>query len=279
MIARSGENDQNRFAQTASREGALIRALGSNLADGHFFSHRSAALLWGIPLPYRPGPDLHLAAVAPQSAPRIRGVMGHQFPPGRVATGRPQRFPATDPASTFVTLGSSLTLPALVAAGDYLVRMNRKGHGRRNAGRPPIATIDELATAVHLGRWQGASKLRRALELIREDAWSPRESLTRIALVEAGLPEPELNVDLFDRAGVFLGCVDMVYPRYKLIIEYQGVQHSETYAADIERFERLRAEGWIVLQVTKALANNAQSLTVRVAQALRSRGWDGNPLA
>jgi len=47
---------------------------------------------------------------------------------------------------------------------------------------------------------------------IREDSWSPRESQVRCLLVDAGLPEPEPNVDVFDDHGRFIGCVDLAHP-------------------------------------------------------------------
>lgn len=95
----------------------------------------------------------------------------------------------------------------------------------------------------------------------------------RVHLVVAGLPEPALNVDVFDDNGSFLGCVDMVYPQLKIAIEYQGDIHSATWAHDVERVERLRADGWIVLQITRELARDPRTMVGRVEDALRSRGW------
>ncbi len=168
-----------------------------------------------------------------------------------------------------------LPLAELVAVGDYFARMHRKGYGRPNVGKPPHAALTELREAVHLGRWRGMPRLRTALKLVREDSWSPRESTTRVTLVMAGLPEPELNIDVYDRNGFFIGCSDMAYPRYKVGVEYHGQQHVERYAQDIERLERFRADGWEILQVTKALERRPESLVARVTSALRKRGWNG----
>ena len=118
-------------------------------------------------------------------------------------------------------------------------------------------------------------RLRTALKLVREDSWSPRESTTRVTLVMAGLPEPELNIDVYDRNGIFIGCSDMAYPRYKVGVEYHGQQHAERYAQDIERLERFRADGWEILQVTKAVERRPETLVARVTWALRKRGWNG----
>ncbi len=273
-LARAEEETQecDRFAISRSREIALIRALGSHLTKGHFFCHQSAAALWKAPLPYRRAPGIHLGAVLPQRAPRILGVVGHGHLASRVTLAEVDGLPLTSPAYTFASLGS-LPLHHLVALGDYFVRQYREGVGRPSTGMAQLASVSQLRDAVGLGRWHGSVRLRLALDLVREDAWSPRESQLRVTLVQAGLPEPELNVDLFDDCGHFLGCIDMVYREYKVAIEYQGEQHSSTYARDVERIERMRACGWVVLQVTKELLARPNVLVARVAGELRGRGW------
>lgn len=260
------------FEAARERELTLIRALSTRLTVGQFFAHRSAALLWGAPVPYRDYPDLHLGSLYPRRSPRVRGVTGHGFTPERVEVTWLGGSALLSPASTFVTLGD-LPLPDLVAVGDYFAREHRPGVGRPHVGQLPLSTIGEMASAVNLGRWPGMKQLREALALVREDAWSPRESMLRVTLVQAGLPEPELNVDLFDEQGYFLGCVDMVYRRWRLVVEYQGELHAASYAQDVERVERLRAAGWTVLQVTKELARHPAELAERVARALMRAGW------
>lgn len=262
----------NIYAQARDRELALIRALSTGLHAGQFFTHRSAALLWEAPLPHRSAPELHVGVVTPQRAPRIAGVTGHEIDPARVSLAECEGIPLTTPAHTFAMLGR-LQLTPLVAIGDHFARMHRAGYGRRDVGKPPLATLAELSEVVGLGRWPGMPRLRRALELVREDSWSPRESATRVVLMMAGLPEPELNIDVFDRHGRFLGCIDLAYSRYKVGIEYQGEQHSERFAEDVEHLERLRADGWQMIQVTKTLSRRPTVLVSRVVAALRSQGW------
>jgi len=263
-----------RFDAALKHELALIVALGRRLVEGQFIAGRSAALLWGVPMPHRNTPELHLGVFKPLRSPRVHGVIGHAFAPGRVALCETDGLPVLTPAYTFATLGQ-LPFLDLVAIGDFLARKYRPGVNRKNVGKPPLATLEELHRVVADGRWRGAPKLREALALIREDSWSPKESLTRVLLVQGGLPEPELNVDLFDRSGRFLACVDMLYRKYRVVVEYNGEQHGERYAEDVERIERLRAEGWAVVIVTKALVNQPWRLVARVAQELRKAGWPG----
>jgi hypothetical protein len=135
-------------------------------------------------------------------------------------------------------------------------------------GRPPLATIDGLLEALSSGRRVGAGRLREAASFIREDCWSPRECAVRLALVLAGVPEPELNVDVRDESGRFLGCVDMLYRSHKVVIEYLGMLHDTSWARDVERLAALRAAGYVVIEVTAPLLANPAELVARVRRAL-----------
>lgn len=264
----------NRFEQERVRELGLIRALAQRMTETQFISHRSAALLWGVPLPHRREPDLHLASLSPARAPRIRGVRGHSVEPDRCEIVVRDGIRMSSAASTWVMLGSlGLSMIQLVAAGDHLVRRYRFGHGRPHAGRAPHTTLGELSKLLGLGGWSGAPALRLAHTLTREDSWSPRESIIRVQLILAGLPEPELNVDVFADDGSFLACIDMVYPSLRVGVEYHGMQHGERYAFDVERMARLRAAGWEMIEVTHALVNRPGVVAQRVKAALRQRGW------
>lgn len=247
------------------------------LHPGHCFSRQTAASVWGGPLPLEFDPwgrpldfahlDLHVCALGPAPLPRAAGVAGHRTLSSLMTVREHEGLRVSSPASTWASLGS-LWVPDLIALGDYFCRRWREGHGRPHAGREPLATVADLKAAADAGRRRGASRLREALEWIREDSWSPRESLVRYVLVSAGLPEPELNVDLFDEHGRFLGCVDMAYREKRVAIEYLGMLHGESWARDVERIAALRSAGWIVIEVTSSLLKNRAELVRRVAAAL-----------
>lgn len=244
---------------------------------GHHFSHETAASIWGAPLPLAWAPDgglagaeqlpLHVSAIGHVAIPRARGVTGHRTLLSMTARTVHDGMRVSSPAATWVVMGH-LPVFDLVALGDYFCRRWRTGAGRPDAGKPPLATIDELRGMLAAGRRRGADRLRTALELIREDSWSPRESLVRCILVAAGLPEPELNVDVFDDDGRFLGCIDMVFRRPKVAVEYLGMLHGASWAADVERLARLRAAGWTVIEVTAPLLRRPGELVERVRRAL-----------
>lgn len=244
------------------------------MRDCEFFSHQTAALIWGAPLPETTDRFPHVSVFTGAAAPRTTGVHGHRVGPGMARIVTRDGLRVTSPASTWAMLGQ-LGRYDLVAGGDYFARVWRaEGYYRVNAGMAPLASVPQLVAAVGAGRRVGIDALRRALPLIRTDAWSRPETWTRLVIVDAGLPEPVLNSDQYDAYGAHLACIDLAYPEHKVAIEYQGQHHGARYVRDIERIERLRSEGWIVVQVTaQLLFENPAELVRRVRNALVRRGW------
>ncbi|MEV8250380.1 hypothetical protein AB0O87_05580 [Microbacterium sp. NPDC076768] len=249
------------------------------MSGGQFFSHETAAALWGAPFPLardangaaaRLPPSVHVSVFGTAPLPRIDGVIGHR---ARIETSNARELDGlmvASAATTWAALGR-LPLYDVVAVGDYLCRAWRVGVGRPDSGRDAITSRADLAEAVASGRRVGIRRLRTALELVREDSWSPRETRVRCILSDYALPEPALNVDVFGVEGEFLACLDLAYLREKVAVEYHGILHSRTYAKDVERMARLRAAGWIVIEVTAALLKNEVELVRRVRSALRAR--------
>lgn len=250
---------------------ALARAYATHMRAVEFFSHHTAALLWGAPAPVPAVAAIDVAVFGTAGIPRGRGVRGHRADRRSTMTTTHDGLRLATPASVWASLGA-LPVETLVVIGDFFCREWRMGFLRPDAGRPPLTTRTKLAAALLSARRVGAAQLREALELIREDSWSPMESRCRLILVRAGLPEPALNIDIDGPLG-FLACVDMAYPRYRVAIEYQGQLHGTRYSKDIERIEALRRAGWIVIQVTSALIGRPDELVARVREALVSRGW------
>ncbi len=118
----------------------------------------------------------------------------------------------TTPLRTALDLGCSLTRRDALAAMDALARL----HG---------LTVAELASRLkRYFRRRGVVQLRALVPLVRPQAESQRESWTRLAMHDFGLPEPELqwwvNVD-----GVPTYRLDLAYPRARIAIEYDGREH------------------------------------------------------
>jgi hypothetical protein len=121
---------------------------------------------------------------------------------------------------------------------------------------------------------KGIGTVRRALPLVRTGAQTPLESISRILLVRAGLPEPELQAAFRDRGGL-IGYADMYWPGMRVIGEADGLAKYSTREDVIRekiREDRLRALGLSVVRWTWAeitAGPNEVAGRVRAAGRLR----------
>ena len=122
----------------------------------------------------------------------------------------------TDPATTWALLAAGLRHPYdLVAVGDAIVRADRMPGPRSRILRPALATFADLDAAIADGR-RGVRSLRDARKRVRIGAASRMETWMRLTVVDAGLPEPVLDHDVYDAFGRFLGCLDAAYPEARV---------------------------------------------------------------
>lgn len=243
----------------------------------HVLSHGTAARLWGIPLPYRVQEDWQIHLANPSSAswaPRRVNVVGHRLALATEEVLMLDGVRLTSPARTWLDLAACLSLNELVAAGDYLVCR----HGSDfPVPRTAICSIDALAATMarHPGM-RGVRNARAALSLVRVGADSPPETMMRLALVEAGLPEPETNVVVKDEYGQAALWPDGAYRQYRFSLQYDGNHHNglDQYQSDIRRLETTKRLGWEEIRISRDdLRGEPPQVVRKVAAALRSRGW------
>lgn len=257
----------------AAREQLIVDragALAPVLTSAQFFTHVTAAVVWGIPIPpgmLRAAARLDVGVFAPSRHPRREGVRGHEVAPGAadVVTHPTTGLPVTSPSSTWAMLAAVLPrVGDLVIAGDRIVREPMfRGDPRA------MATLDELRGAVESGRRVGIRQLREALPLVRTRSASPGETHCRLDLVQAGLPEPALNHVIRDARGRLIAVADLAYPSHRVAVEYEGEHHlreSAQWNRDILRQEALASLGWSVIRVTRA--HLGRSVVDRVRAAL-----------
>ena len=259
---------------TLPTEKRMLRAYATRMPTDAFFTHSSAAVVWEAPLPLGLTKSVHVGVLAPRRAPSGGGVRGHQLAPGFVRVVSHEGFRVTSPSSTWVQLGSMLSIRDLVATGDALVRRPRSADGTQLA---PLTTIQALEAALAAGRRIGAEKLRAALGLIRVGASSRPESHLRLALGDAGLPDPDLDIDVFDIHGTRIGWTEIAYPQWKVLVEYEGDHHRtdvKQWNRDIVKHDRCREAGWTVVRITADHLYPDERLAVaRVRAALEAAGW------
>jgi very-short-patch-repair endonuclease len=245
----------------------LCRALQARLPSHAFFSDVTAAQIFRIPLPWAMENSriLHVAVPAPKTAPTGKGFVGHSV---RVAGGDVCDWDGlrlSSPQRTWCLLASRLSVPELVAAGDYLIHWEL-----------PLTSRDALEAAVRRhGSRPGRAALLESLPLLDDRAESAKESELRVIFVRAGLQGLVTNVNITTADG-FRYRADLAFPRKKVLVEYQSRFHdgSINFRADMTRISRLEADGWIVIQVNNDDLANPVELVRRVRRVLDRRVGD-----
>lgn len=214
-----------------------VAALQLVRPSGFVLSHCSAAELHGLPVPRE---LTHAALHITVSRTHIsrRGVVAHRGLDRREVT-TVRGIPVSGLAQTWLDLAPFVGLEDLVIAGDVVAR-------RLGGTEPLSALLDRRVPGVRLAR--------EALEWIRPGSRSPMETRSRVLFVRAGLPEPELNVDISDPDGGWLATGDLVWREAKVVGEYQGADHFEDYArgdSDIVRRRLVEGAGWTYVDFTK----------------------------
>ena len=238
-------------------------------------SHATAFTLWGFPgfLPGKDDPVTHLSRPDTLAIPRRSGVRGHrgQFFDDEITTLNGLFI--TSRTRTWLDCSRKMSIEELTVVADHLLRIPRPDFEGRSK---PHAARDDLEEMLdrHKGT-PGIRKARVALDRARVGSDSAPETRLRLALEDAGLPEPLLNVPTQLHAAV-VRQPDLSYPKQKVAVEYDGEGHSEAaqIVRDIAREEDFARTGWMLVRISKRhMENEARAAVAKVRSALRSRDW------
>lgn len=237
-------------------------ALSMSVA-GSYVSHHTAAELWGGVVPACS--DVHITVPGQSPRSRRQGIRAHSTTGSRM-TSTFQGLRMSSPTQAFLELAASLDLVELVVLGDSLVKRKH-------------VTPDDLVMAASQWTGSGAARARKAARFVRKGVDSPKETRLRMLLVLAGLPEPTVNVIIRNPDGSWRMRFDLSYPGLKLIIEYDGRQHTESsgqWRRDLRRREELDRLGWRLIVITSDDLHDAPgAVLTRVREALIDRGAVG----
>lgn len=146
----------------------------------------------------------------------------------------------TTPLRTALDLGALLHRRDAMAALDAFCRI----HGLTRS-----QMLEEVRR--FKGR-RGVVQLRDLIQYVDPRAESARESWTRIAIIDAGLPVPDLQHWIII-GGVPTYRLDLAYPHLRIAVEYDGfVAHDrdpDQQRDDRERRQWLRENGWTVIVI------------------------------
>ncbi len=132
-----------------------------------------------------------------------------------------------------------------VLHGWWIARICADSMARQDSGLP-----EQFRARATRSVGRGAVQARAAAELTRSRVESPYDTRLRLLAVLAGLPEPQVNVDVRDETGRVIYRVDLGFERHKLALEYDGRHHvarESQWQQDLQRRERLESMGWRVL--------------------------------
>ncbi|WP_228566753.1 endonuclease domain-containing protein [Nocardia sp. SYP-A9097] len=206
--------------------------------------------------------------------PAELALPGHCKPPNGIRTVRDtlersecceiDGFRVTTPARTGFDIGRRLSRAEAVPILDAL------------CAATGLTPDDIAALAEHHSGLRGIRQLARTIPLIDSGAESPPESLTRLLLIDDGLPTPATQLVIRDDYGCFVARVDMGWRRWQVAVEYDGIQHwadRDQRTKDIDRFANLESLGWRIVRVNAQLLRTRPHVILdRVRFALRTQG-------
>lgn len=242
----------------------LARAFQVRSPANTYFCAITAAVLYRVPLPLtlEESRILHVGVPAPARAPRVTEVVGHKFQLRDSDIQDLNGLRVTTPARTWCDLATILSVPDLVAAGDYIIHFNS-----------PLATQDELSEAMqrHPGR-RGRRRLLRAIGQLNNRSESRMESLLRVLIMNGGITGVTAN-DWIRTASGYRYRGDLVIWGRKLVIEYQSRFHdgAKAFEADMTRISRLESDGWRVVQVNSRDLDHPAELLERIRKFIAVR--------
>jgi hypothetical protein len=168
--------------------------------------------------------------------------------------------PVTTPLRTALDLGCMLPRRRAIAAMDALMRVHA------------FTQADMTGILPRYFRRRGVVQLRELVPLVDPRAESPRESWTRLEILDHGLPMPELQFWIVID-GVPTYRLDLAYPHARIAIEYDGEEfHSSAEARERDRARRawLRDHGWTVIVIDRSAFAPGADLAwlFRISEAL-----------
>lgn len=125
----------------------------------------------------------------------------------------------------------------------------------------------------------GVRTARAALTFADGRAESVGESISRIRMSQVGIPAPELQFEVFDHNGVFLGRTDFAWPGAGVVGEFDGkVKYvgtpgdvATTVMNEKRREQAIRDLGWVLVRWGWADLSDPETFRDRILKALAHR--------
>ncbi|MGY2081443.1 type IV toxin-antitoxin system AbiEi family antitoxin domain-containing protein [Modestobacter sp. SYSU DS0657] len=244
-----------------------VRATVAGLRSPAVVSHASAAVVHGLPLWAIPLDRVHVTRQPPARAVRESRLHSHAarftVDDAVVVDG----LAVTSVPRTVVDLARSLPFePALAVADAALHR-----------GLTTPAELADVVTAASGTR--GSRGARRVVAAADRRSESIGESRSRAVMIEAGLPVPDLQVEVRRSDGGFVGRSDFGWRQQRLLGEFDGrlkygrllrpgQSPGDAVFEEKRREDALREERWGVVRWVWAELDTRQVVVDRIDRAL-----------
>lgn len=172
-------------------------------------SHRSAALLHGLPLLGRPPlrPEITVPPRGNANFPAVHLYRARLWPQDVVTVGDAE---VTSVARTVVDVARHHPLGTAVTALDAALHREQ-------------TTLEQVHDVLlRCANWPRIGRARRAVKLADARAESPLESISRLLLPTLGFPGAEPQKYIFDRHGRLVGRTDFYWGEFGVVGEADG---------------------------------------------------------
>lgn len=125
-----------------------------------------------------------------------------------------------------------------------------------------LGTLDEIHAGYELCQGHPDTRqLQVVVRLVRKGSNSVGESLSRHLMFQCGLPEPELQFEVYDAYGNLIGRTDFAWPEYGLLGEFDGLskygrlRRPDETVEDVVLREKMREDllrevtGWLMVRL------------------------------
>lgn len=248
----------------------LLQAVALQVLPGAVLSHGSAGVLHGLPVWPAALQRVHLTRSRSSGAKRRSDVEVHgaTLPSAHITTV--DGLVVTTLARTVADLGRTLSFAHAVTAGD-----------RAAAQGLDFGHLDDVLRTME--QWPGVRQARRVADFIDGRSQSVGESVSRVVLVEEGLPSPVLQYGIHDPTGRLVACTDFAWVNRRTVGEFDGrikygallkpgQRPEDVVFAEKRREDEVRDLGWQVVRWTWPDLDRPRLLRDRVLRAFDRAG-------
>lgn len=173
-------------------------------------SHTSAVVLHGVATWAVDLSLVHLTRVDGGSSRICHGVQHHVGDLRDCEVTQVCGIPVVVPERAIVETAGLCSFEQAVVMADHALHTG-------------LVTRERLRAQVEASRdWPGSRNTGAAVGFADGRSESVGESRARVLMYEEGLPEPELQKEIYDASGRLVGRVDFYFPEHQTVIEFDG---------------------------------------------------------